>query len=108
MITKEFAVEIAAKARAGLERIYGHRLKGAYLFGSFARGQANDDSDIDIAVVLDEVGDLFAEIERTSEFGAQLGLDIDRLVTFQFVSEPDFQSGRYAIHRTIKQEGIPV
>ncbi|MFO7737630.1 MAG: nucleotidyltransferase domain-containing protein, partial [Desulfatiglandaceae bacterium] len=34
-------------------------LKKAYVFGSYAKGAAGGDSDIDIAVVFDKVGDSF-------------------------------------------------
>ena len=60
--TREQALEIAARVRAGLEKIYGQRLRGVYLYGSAAReSRCAEESDIDIAVVLDEVTDSFAE-----------------------------------------------
>ena len=33
-------------------QLYGERLKKVILYGSFARGEGTDDSDIDLAVVL--------------------------------------------------------
>ena len=65
MKTGEKALRIVAMARNGLEKIYGERLHRVYLFGSYARGEADEESDVDIAVVLDDVPDYFAEIERT-------------------------------------------
>ena len=53
--TREQALEIAVRARKDLERIYGNRLRGIYLYGSAARDQLTPDSDIDIAVVLDKL-----------------------------------------------------
>jgi len=63
--TRDQALEIAAKVRAGLERIYGERLRGVYLYGSAARDELTSESDIDVAVVLDAIEDSFAEHERT-------------------------------------------
>jgi len=64
------------------------------------------DSDIDIAIVLDEITDRFAEYERTSELGSQLSLDDDTLVSFLFLTESELATGRFVIHQTIKREGI--
>lgn len=105
--TREQALEIAAEVRAGLERIYGDRLRGVYLYGSAARGRLHEDSDIDIAVVLDEVTDSFTEHMRISDLRAELSLEYDTLVSFLFVSANDFANGRFAVHRAIKEEGIP-
>ncbi len=104
--TKQQALEIAAKARRGLEQLYGERLRGVYLYGSAARDQLTPESDIDIAVILDEITTSFDEHERVSQLGADLSLDHDTLVSFFFSSETDYQRGRFAIHRYIKEEGL--
>jgi len=101
-------LDIVARARVKLEGIYGERLRGVYLFGSWARGEGSEDSDVDIAVVLDEVPDYLAEIERTSDLFCDLGLESGVLVSRVFIAEADFKSGRYALHRAVQREGIPV
>ena len=104
--TKQQALEIASKVRSELEKLYGQRLRGVYLYGSAARDQLTPDSDIDIAIVLDEIPDRFDEYELTSQLGSDVSLEYDTLVTFLFVSEDDYKNGRFAIHRNIKDEGI--
>jgi predicted nucleotidyltransferase len=106
--TREQALEIAAKVRVGLERIYGSRLRAVYLYGSAARDQLTPESDIDIAVVLDEVQDSFIEHERISDLRSDVGLEYDTLVSFLFASEEELQTGRFAVHRFIQEEGINV
>jgi predicted nucleotidyltransferase len=105
--TRDQALEIAAKVRAGLERIYGPRLRGVYLYGSAARDQLTPDSDIDVAVVLDAVEDSFTEHTRISDLRSDLSLEYDTLVSFLLVSEMDFETGRFAVYRAVKEEGIP-
>lgn len=106
--TREQALAVAAEVRAGLERLYGDRLRGVYLYGSAARDELTEDSDIDIAVVLDEVADTFDEHKRVSQLGADLSLEHDTLVSFLFVSEEDLQKGRFAVYRFVKKEGVPL
>lgn len=45
-----------------LQRLYGPRLAGLYLYGSYARGTARPDSDIDVLVVLEGLVSPGAEI----------------------------------------------
>jgi len=43
--------KLMKELKEGLARIYGDRLKGVYLYGSYARGDARPDSDVDLLVV---------------------------------------------------------
>ena len=88
--TRKQALDVAGLVKVELERIYGPRLRGVYLYGSAARGQLNEDSDIDIAIVLDNIPDRFAEHERISELGSQVSLAYKTLVSFFLTSDSDF------------------
>jgi predicted nucleotidyltransferase len=104
--TRDQALEIAAKVRAGLETIYGARLRGVYLYGSAARDELTPDSDIDVAVILDRIPDRSREHDRTSHLGCELSLEYGTVVLFFFAEQADLEKGRFAIHQAIKQEGI--
>jgi predicted nucleotidyltransferase len=104
--TRDQALEIAAKVRAGLEKIYGARLCGVYLYGSAARDQLTPESDVDIAVVLDRIPNRSREHERTSQLGAEVSLEYGIVVLFFFAEQEDLEKGRFAIHEAIRQEGI--
>lgn len=43
---------------ARLRHIFGERLREIRLFGSYARGEANEDSDVDVLVLVDGLTDL--------------------------------------------------
>lgn len=78
--------ELLMKLRRGLEELYAERLEGVYLFGSYARGDATPESDVDILVVLDEVADYGREIEHTGHLVSGLSLDYEVSISRVFVS----------------------
>ena len=78
--------ELLVRLRSGLEKLYGERLAGVYLFGSFARGEATPESDVDILIVLDEVADYGREIEHTGQLISDLSLDYEVSISRFFVS----------------------
>ena len=55
---------ILDETRIVLQNIYADRLKEIVLFGSYARGDYSNESDIDLLVVLDHLNDLSAEREK--------------------------------------------
>jgi len=59
--------EIARAVAEGLRGLYGDRLRRVLLFGSWARGDAHPESDIDLLVVLDRVDSAWEERKRMDE-----------------------------------------
>jgi Uncharacterised protein family (UPF0158)/Nucleotidyltransferase domain len=60
-------VEIARAVAEDLRTLYGRRLRRVLLFGSWARGDAHPESDIDLLVVLDRVESPWQELRRMDE-----------------------------------------
>ena len=83
--------ELLTKLRRGLEHLYGERLSGVYLFGSFARAEAAPESDVDILIVLDKVTDYGQEIEHTGHLISELSLDYEVSISRVFVSSSAWQ-----------------
>jgi len=93
--------------RKGLRPIYGERLKGVYVFGSYARGEASSDSDLDVLIVLDCVDAYSSEIKRTSHLIAQLSLNSGISLSRVFVPESDWLSGQTPFLLNVREEAIP-
>ncbi|HOX38642.1 MAG TPA: nucleotidyltransferase domain-containing protein [Candidatus Brocadiia bacterium] len=108
VLRKDVALEIATEASEALLHIYGTRLKGVYLYGSYARDDGDADSDVDLAVVLDRVDDRLAERDRVSDLQCDLTLKYGPPVIIVPVAEDDIADGRMLFHRNIKKEGILV
>ena len=55
---------ILTKFHAALNEMYGDRIERVVLYGSRARGDAQADSDYDVAVFLKDLDDRWAELDR--------------------------------------------
>lgn len=100
--------DLTTRFRHGLESIYQARLKGVYLFGSHARGEAGMESDVDLLVVLDHFDQYGAEVDRTSELGAELSLAHAVSISEVFVSEDDWLTGRTPFLNNVRREAVRV
>lgn len=94
--------------RTALQRIYSGRLRDVYLFGSQARGDASQDSDVDILVVLDAVDGYLSEIQRTSEAAADIALRYGLDLSWVFVTEEELAQGRVAFLGEAMGEAVRV
>jgi predicted nucleotidyltransferase len=93
--------------RAGLERLYGPRLRGMYLFGSYARRAADAESDVDVLIVLDRLERYGAEVDRTGELASRLSLQYGVTVCRVFAAEADWRAGDSPFLNNIRPEAIP-
>jgi predicted nucleotidyltransferase len=100
--------EVLRELKRELEALYGERLKGLYLFGSYARGDAEPDSDVDVAVVLDEVESAVAEIMRMSEIGSRLSLAADRTIAKLPIRETDWRGKSTVFMRNLRRDAVAV
>ena len=91
-----------------LAAIYGERLKGVYLYGSYARGEATDGSDIDVAVVLAGPVSRAEEDKRTDDLIGDLSLREDCVLMPLSLSEDEYAKAPYAVFRNIVREGVGV
>ena len=67
--------KILKKFKQRLKRLYGERLTAMYLFGSYARGDNEDGTDLDILVVLNTFRFHSSEISRTADLVSDLSLN---------------------------------
>jgi predicted nucleotidyltransferase len=98
--------KIVKKFKQRLKRLYGERLTAMYLFGSYARGDSEEGSDLDILVVLNTFRFHSSEISRTADLVSDLSLEYLITVSPMFMRERDWRLGKKPLLRNVKREGI--
>ena len=67
--------------RKEVKKLYGNRLKHIILYGSYARGSATEDSDIDLLIVLEGKVKPGEEIDRMIELITEINLRYNVLIS---------------------------
>lgn len=114
MCSQESLSEILRETRDGMENIFGSQLENVILYGSYARGDADEWSDIDILVLVrgipreelwrynGKISAVLSKIERERDFDILLSVHLADSRTFH----------EYANHlpfyMNIIREGIPL
>lgn len=63
---------ILVRFRRALDEIYGDRLERVVLFGSRARGDADQNSDYDVAIFLKDMPDRWVELDRLADLRVKI------------------------------------
>lgn len=100
--------KIIKKFREEAEKLYGNRLKNIILYGSWARGQATEDSDIDLAVILEGEVDPCREIDAMIDLITDINLDFETLLSVFPISVTDFKQLNSPLLLNLRKEGKPV
>jgi uncharacterized protein len=95
-----------AELEPALRNLYGDRLRGVYLYGSYARGDWEEGSDVDVLVAL--AGDVTPaeEIGRTNPTVAEISRRHDLLIAELSVPESWLQERRHPFYANVRREAI--
>lgn len=90
-----------------VEALYGERLKKIILYGSWARGDATEDSDIDVLIVLEGEVVPGEEIDRLIDVITDINLEYGVLVSVYPVSEEGYSTINSPLLMNVRREGVP-
>lgn len=97
-----------AELRRGLEQLYGDRLDRVVLYGSHTRGEAHEDSDVDIMIVLKGEVNAWREIQRASEVTYPIELEYEEMITSLLISVEEFEDRGSPLLINVRREGVDV
>ena len=93
-------------ARRRLAGLYGDRLARVVLYGSQARGDARDESDVNVLVILRGPFNLYAEIKRLVRLQTELLDRYGELVVFQPFEREIYDDLTHPLMMNVHEEGI--
>ena len=99
---------ILRRCHAVLSSLYGQRLKGIVLYGSGARGTENEESDIDLLVLLAGPVAVGAEIRRIWDVLYPVQLESDRRISVLPADADAYRRGECGLYRDVREHGVAV
>lgn len=99
--------KLMKELKEGLVQIYGDKLKAVYLYGSYARGDYREGSDVDVMLLLKNYEDYWKEYLRSSDYVSNISLKYDVTVSYILIKEIQWKEEDKSILRNIRREGLP-
>jgi predicted nucleotidyltransferase len=100
--------KVAAAVAADLRALYRNRYRRVLLFGSWARGDAHPESDIDLLVVLDRVDSPWEELRRMDEILWRHSYQSDAVISAVPVGEDELAEAARPLLIRARAEGRAV
>ena len=111
MCSKEMLNSLLARLYAQLNEIFGTHLRSVILFGSYARNDANEDSDVDVLILLDLPREEIARYRRdVAEITGEFLLTENLLFSPILENESFFERHRQILpfYQNIAREGVRI
>lgn len=96
---------ILRKLDGSLRKLYGKLNGGLVLYGSHARGEADEGSDVDVLLLLEGTVETGREIRRSSEAVARLSLESGYTLSVIPVSVEDYRRSTEPYLMNARREG---
>lgn len=111
MCCKDTLTDISETIAKTAKETFGKNFDSAVLFGSYARGDFDDESDIDIMILADvSSAELSGYKKKFSRLTSELGLKYDVVITVTLKDSETFYKYQNAVpfYSNIKKEGIKI
>jgi predicted nucleotidyltransferase len=92
--------------KSGLKDLYQDRLCDVFLFGSYARGEQDAESDLDIMIILNNYERYGEELDRTSYIISNLSLKYGVSISTIFFSKQEWLVADTPLLRNVRLEAV--
>jgi predicted nucleotidyltransferase len=97
---------LLCELKVGRAALYDRRLRGLFLYGSYARGDYDAESDFDALVALDSFDSYGAETDRGAELIAGLSLQFGVSISEVIVRERDWLAADSTFLRSVRDQAV--
>ncbi len=98
---------ILKQCKQALQELYGERFAGLVLYGSMARGDYHEESDIDLLVLLHGEVNPYSEIWPIVHALDPVQFEhCERLISAKAVSSEDYHAGRCSFLSNARRDGV--
>lgn len=101
-------IQLVRRIKNYLIERYGEKVRNVILYGSYARGQFTENSDIDILVLVDDTLNPFEVRENLSDLLLDILLDEEELVSVIVLPESFLENYNYPFMINVKKEGVKI
>lgn len=111
IVSNDILRDILCSIKQGYKQVYGDDIMDIYLYGSYARGDYEQDSDIDfVAIVKGNRLDLQKKLKVMWDIAADLGLENDIVISPTVIPYNEFlqYQEKLPYYRNIIKEGVKV
>ena len=105
---KQQIIVMLKNFKADLRTLYGKQMTGIILYGSYARGDAQDYSDVDVLVVLEQMQSPYAEIRRMNDIGYDYLERYETVISTVPTTIDRYNNMNTPLYRNIRKEGIVI
>lgn len=105
---EELLYTILREYKEGLRKIFGDSLEQVLLYGSYARAEARDDSDVDVLCIINKPFKYGELIRKTSELTSNISLKYDVSISRAFALSSDYRKLNLPFYINTRREAIAV
>ena len=107
-IQSQQIISILQYFKADLQKLYGKQMVGLILYGSYARGDIHEFSDIDVLVLLNQMQSPYVEIRRMSDISYDYMERYEMIISTIPTTTDRYKNLNTPLYRNIKKEGIKI
>jgi len=101
-------VPILQQFKTDLQKLYGDRFEKLILYGSYARGNNHELSDIDLLMVLTDMKSPYSEISVTSELTYSIYENYELYLSLVPTTHDRYEKKEVPLYKNIQREGVVI